>query len=670
MRGATTLTALLAAVSVLTSCGAGNSPAATATCWTRNVREETLPCADRLGDDQSKDVRAREREADPAERKAFVVSRSWQTIEPWHQIPIGLDVRLDFEAGKRHARIPDPWKLRVQISLLDMRATVLTTNAWLPTSSSAPWNIISSAIRTDLRIVQSCLLRDDTLGSLAAAKSVEELFAITNGRVYLKARVGGDYACLCGTAEPCRGPRDAQKQCESAYAEIATKSDNARPDACSKQRRAYAECATKCSAFQDTILLDRDLFQDSVEAIEQSKLVQQEERATLFGGMMSSWCQNCGFSRGKVVFAFGEDLYPRAKAADATEWTIGKSMYETYMRHADLGRTEASGSPMIQCAEHAAHPVVLVSVWSLKNVHRLLADLIIPVWSTLHDAGIGPARATLFLDLGDPVERAKMQQILRDRHPSQKLSTLSLLRLMFREVHSTEALRITSEEKTYCFANLFVEATAMHFHRHARDENTHNQSGQGAIFRRELQTRLKRVWPSPFDENGGIEGVVSFVKRRGTREFTNLREAKAVAKKVFEPLGITIQDLVLERLSFDRQWSHFQRTRVLCCVHGQGCANMVFLPERSVVILVMPMGTSKERETYTAMARWLGLRLVLHEVSKDVDRETNGTFTGSLPGSGSEPFVNRDPRWDQDIILEPEAWRHTLRKALIALVDM
>mmetsp|Transcript_14169 Transcript_14169/g.27542 ORF Transcript_14169/g.27542 Transcript_14169/m.27542 type:complete len:660 (-) Transcript_14169:121-2100(-) len=601
-------------------------------------------------------------------KRSFEASRNWQVVEPFHELPLGLDIKLDFEAGTRHARIPDPWKLRIIITVDDLIQSSFNTDVWIPTSTSTPWKYAEKAIVENLRIHVSCLVAGQTLTDLASAHSVEELFYSTRGRANLKAVVSGSYSCVCGTSHPCRLSLGHLQSCYAQEVDWsnATLHKSALKDICKDAKEEYAACTLACSAYQDTILLDKGLFTRSPIVVDKSEIVDSEFSRAIPGDSLDSWCRSCGFAQGRVLFALGAERYARAQAADATEWLMARAHFQPYLKDLGLGETRATGIQQLNCDAMSKDPVVFVSVWSLVNIYHLLADLIIPLYDRLSRAGFETSRTTIFIDVGHDEQRAKLQNILKAANSLD--SPLGLLKLFFREVHAMQALRIASRQSTYCFENLFLEAPKLPFVKPFDVEvNDAAMKARGIAFRRAVQARVSRHFPVLQESSRGLGGLFTFIKRKGHRKFLNLREAKLQASEIFEPIGLSIRDVVVERLDFAKQWSLFQRTRILCCVHGQGCSNVAFLPERAVLILVMPPEYFGYRWVYARLARWLGVRVVVHEPS--VLPDPNAGWHGIDSDYLHSDINGVHPLRDQDVTLEVDAWRNTLRKALIALVD-
>jgi len=339
--------------------------------------------------------------------------------------------------------------------------------------------------------------------------------------------------------------------------------------------------------------------------------------------------------------------------------------------------TEHSASSEYKCQRRYVHPVLHLSVWSILNMYHILWDLVIPILRIVRDVfQINvPTPIHLFLAAGHPWMRSRLQRILRGDYAPEGISPLGyLLRRITHGVpiHSTSWLERLSGTSCfdYFYSGIFINPSdpfghALKYTKEGfeawsvmstkrgemydsgdyRDEALHQSSNAqslvGSILLQEYSDTMKsRPSYSKFvrstlrtlgilrekekEEGSSLllngqqsqqQRLILFIRREGSRMMLNRhRLAEIATERVQEVENINVESSVrLEELSFIKQLRLFRSTAILVGVHGQGCANTMFMKGggRSALLMTMPLDFFGWHHVYANAAVSLGVHVIV-----------------------------------------------------------
>jgi len=149
---------------------------------------------------------------------------------------------------------------------------------------------------------------------------------------------------------------------------------------------------------------------------------------------------------------------------------------------------------------------------------------------------------------------------------------------------------------------------------------------------------------------------VLFVRRTHSRRFSNLAELRRAAER-FVAAGGWVRDVALERLPFAQQVELFRNTTVFVTAHGQGAANVAFVPPGAAMVLVMPPQYRGWKNMYVNIAVASGVHAFVYRRAG----ETNPTegLDGDWLGHGD--FSSSHPLRDTDVAMDPEGFAALLQ---------
>lgn len=645
----------------------------------------------------------------------FVPSYEWQRVEDWQEVMSGLDVKMPIGGSDfRRARIPHTWKLQVFV-IDDMgKAKGAGRFARVNVRRSDRMSSVRAAIAASVLSRGTCLTLSIG-GSRSAWASLEASEEATVEGVKLFEQ-GLEIAgvvdresgiCACDPPEKGRACQAVLGRLEACEHEASTEDEGGGADACGEQGQSVADCFTNCS-------VQSDPYESSATQVPEKMLPRtvgdpppplQKGWSELQWGSHPAWpsetrwarCRLCSYVPGSIG-----GLVVHSPQGSGLQLNVPGDLARS--RHARWFRTQRASHPAPKVWRHEQYdesstwcgsgkrvvssPVCVVAVWDILNVHKLLADLVLPlyhmIWTTY---GSFRDDVLLFLEVGHPDQAPRLQQLLKEAAtrdtPLRMLSSLTQLPI-------ASAARFERGFPAGTDAPLCIRD--LHLGLDLRNTSTAFASGrfplpfdsaspQGLESSRWQQILSEHVLQALAKESGKAAVVplppgVLFIKRLQTRKFKNFIELKAASRKVVKEAAVKVmatttttrsmavvatdatvgaaypldwkgwtQEAVLERLTFTQQLVQLSGTTVLVAIHGQGAANAVFLRPGSSLLLIIPPGLEVEKFMFANLALASGVHVFLLESEvKLADKGTTADSNSSqLEKARSEKDVWVDP---------------------------
>ncbi|XP_057770516.1 alpha-1,3-arabinosyltransferase XAT3-like [Salvia miltiorrhiza] len=287
------------------------------------------------------------------------------------------------------------------------------------------------------------------------------------------------------------------------------------------------------------------------------------------------------------------------------------------------------------CTQHHTHPAILFSMGGFAgNYFHDFADILFPLYLTSsHFEGEAQFLAT----------DQKPWWITKFRHILKKLTKRSIL-------------DIDGEtSQVHCYSKMRI---GLRFH---RELITNNPASSPSM--QDFRMLLREAYSLRRDGTGPTPRPrLMIVDRKRTRVLTNKRQVSKLARKMgFEVVAANMPGFAGAVNSCD----------VLVGVHGAGLTNMVFLPDRAVLIQVVPFGNVDGfgRLDFGNPASGMGLRYLEYKIGVEESSLSRKYSKDHQILRNPESYVKWEQVWSiylnqQNVTLDLRRFKPTLAKAL------
>ena len=700
---------------------------------------------------------------DVVARTVFLPTYEWQRVEPWQDVPPGLEVRMPVgdggntggggsSAGGVLARISDPFQLQHWLGdvfgFLRTSVRPSTTLAELGARVAEATDVRDAAcIAFDLGEVGTVVAGDPRAATMTA-RSVG-LFGLTLDKRFAVRIDTTSERCACQGRTPCDAARQRAIACTGRHPTL-TRDPNRDPweqrvSVCTPERRAFAGCLKRCNARNHQ--LGNPVQAPAATAGPVWSAVQCG--AAVATPFHAAWCrcERCSFVGRPLPTDAGDNDGPTlvvdihtagiAAGASSTEqplFPMSQSRHWAYFDSDErvFGRRVPQAYGGSACARVVERPTFVFSVFQMQNVYHLVQDLLLPLHSRMIAAYGGvPRNALLVVHVGQNQQAPRLRAILdtiragavagaatgtaagmaeasetADGTFDKPFHMLNLLsnggeiwtkgeleslpgRTCFSDLHVGLDLSATpvTFSAAYAMERLRAEGLAVRDGRVGhlvpagyQDASEHAQRERGyAAVRSDIldretalgqrigaaHERLNRFLvanvlagrPPAGGRKPGARNVL-FIRRTHSRRFANLAELRRAAEQ-FAAAGAPggwVRDVALERIPFAQQVELFQNTSVLVTTHGQGAANVAFVPPGGAMVLAMPPRYRGWSNMYVNIAVASGVHAFVYRRPG----ETNPTegLDGDWLGHGD--FSSSHPLRDVDVTIDPTAFASLL----------